>query len=754
MTLWLSLLMAALNPAFADDGLFKMKICGEGNSLPKDYVPAFISNGSIATSIDNLGNQRQRAYYDIVPDVAWAGRRYSLPERSLFSFGHYDTKIKVDGVSLEKPEKWTQTLDTKNGYVEVLAEYGQADVKTVAFIVQGADILAVNKEVRTKNKNAKVEISFEYSMAEMNTGANPARMTVNAVAEKNRARFNYTAYGYSVYNGEISVRCDKPAKVEAASNSAVLTTARTASDGLVSASFFVSFADDYPAQKLDEKASKHAGISVYKNEVPDVEKTMETQKKIVSKGFQTVFDENKKAWLKKQNSSFIKADDVQMLKAYNTALYFLRSLKTKWSIPISLYSHGQHWNGAYFTWDNAFSVAGLCAAGDFETAKIAPEYRARMLPVAKYRVKHPSGDFGALYELSTREDGTSAAPQPTGFWGGHIFQNAAVASFCYRYYLFTNDREFLRGVYPVIRECAQYYLTSSIAKDEKGQTVVSKTLDLERLGTACPNPFMTSCGIIYNFETAVKCAKILGLEDEYTRKYEEAARELRKSLPNDGVKYVPRPDRNDKSIASIGGLFPFTIFDASSALQKNAAYDFAENIYEVGNMYPVGKNVCTWYYTWAAASMVALGDNRYPYMWIDRSSKNTGCFSEMWEIKEENLTKRPWFSTAAGSYIYSFCSMLLLNGDNGEIIIAPSVPDVWKNFSFNLPAYGNNYVNAEFKDGKIKKLKFTPMSESSDKNKTIVIAKKYVDASEKTAEWISDGDSWRIKVSGSFVYGE
>lgn len=96
---------------------------------------------------------------------------------------------------------------------------------------------------------------------------------------------------------------------------------------------------------------------------------METQKKIVSKGFQTVFDENKKAWLKKQNSSFIKVDDVKMLKAYNTALYFLRSLKTKWSIPISLYSHGQHWNGAYFTWDNAFSVAGLCAAGDFETAK-------------------------------------------------------------------------------------------------------------------------------------------------------------------------------------------------------------------------------------------------------------------------------------------------------------------------------------------------------------------------------------------------
>ncbi len=38
----------------------------------------------------------------------------------------------------------------------------------------------------------------------------------------------------------------------------------------------------------------------------------------------------------------------------------------------------------------------------------------------------------------------------------------------------------------------------------------------------------------------------------------------------------------------------------------------------------------------------------------------------------------------------------------------------------------------------MEKLKFTPVSENSDKNKIIIIDKKYIDVSEK---------NWRIKVS-------
>ena len=53
---------------------------GKGDSYPEDYVPPFLGNGSISTSVDYLGKQVQRKYVTFYPEVVWAGRRY--PPRS------------------------------------------------------------------------------------------------------------------------------------------------------------------------------------------------------------------------------------------------------------------------------------------------------------------------------------------------------------------------------------------------------------------------------------------------------------------------------------------------------------------------------------------------------------------------------------------------------------------------------------------------------------------------------------------------
>ena len=716
----------------ADENLYKMTISGESNP-PEDYAPPFISNGNIATTIDYLGEQTQKAFHKIIPDVAWAGRRYSLPERDLFSFGHYNTEIKVDGISLGKPKKWTQTLDVRLGYVETRVEYDCGDVITTAFISQQADILAVQKRVELKNqKSAKVDFSFTYSMNEKNTSKCQPRMLAEASVSDGKGKYNYTAYGYAIYKGQITVHSQTSADVAIKSNEVVLNTSVEAKDGIATASFFVDYSDDLQKNNIAKTTAKNS--------------------EIIANGFEKLFQSHKELWEAKDTSTYVDIPDVQMKKVFNTSLYFLRSIKTKWSYPISLFTHGQHWNGAYFTWDEVFITAGLCAFGDFVHSRVAPDYRRKIYPTAKYRVYHKSGDFGIFYELSTREDGSAGAPQPFGFWFNHIFQNASVASYSYWHWLFTMDKEYLKHVYPVIKGCAQYYYMDSIARDETGKLIVSKTLDLERLGPSCPNPFLTSCGIIYNFEIASKCADILGVDKEDAKKYREAAKELRASLPNDGEKYVPRPDRDDKSIASIGGIFPFAIFENREEMQVKSAYDFANNIREVGNMYPLGKNVCTWYYTWSASALIRLGDRNLPYSWIKQSAHNTGYFGEMWEINEKEVRMRPWFSTASGNYIHSVCTMLVSSRENGDIYIASATPTDWKDFSFKLPTYGANMIEAKFNNGKLVELEFKPTSGNSDTNKTLVISKKFVDASKDSSNWKSDGDNWRISVNGAFKY--
>ena len=735
MTAAAMFLAVILTRAEIPQGLDVMSASGEGEKPSSAYAPPFISNGSIATSIDNLGEQKQISHRGIIPDVAWIGRRYSLPERDLFPFGHYSTEIKIDGKPLGAPKNWTQTLYAARGYTETLVEYEGAFVRTIVFAYKNADILAVKKSVEfKKTTTAKAEISFKYLMTEKNTPEAPSRMLVSAVCEQNRARFDFTAYGYKIYKGEVSVLADKPANVSATANTATLSREISAENGRAEAAFFVCFADDF----LDK----------------NVKNRIDGQKSICELGFDKVFSDHKAAWESLKTQSYVNIPDERMMKVYNASLYFLRAIKTRWSLPISIYTHSQHWNAAYFTWDEMFMSLGLGAAGEFELARLAPDYRTKILPVALFKMKHPTGDFGAFYEFSTREDGTMAMPHPLGFWSWHTFQMAAIASECYSYYLYTNDKKYLEKVYPVIKNCAQYYYMFSICKNEKGETVVSKTLDLERLGPACPNPFMTSCGIIYNFEIAAKAAEILGVDGEAAKNYRQAASELKKSLPDDGKKYVPRPDRDDKSIACIGGLFPFPVFDEKNPLQKAAAYDFAENIYEVGNMYPLGKSVCTWYFTWAASALIRLGDRTIPCEWLEKTAQNTGLFCEPWEINEEKIKMRPWFSTAAGNYLHSVCAMLLSSRENGDVLFAPSVPDKWKDFSFNLPCYGGNFVSAKVQNGKLAKLEFTPSSSDSDANRTIVIPKRYVGASENISGWCSDGENWRIKVSGKFVLGK
>lgn len=54
--------------------------------------------------------------------------------------------------------------------------------------------------------------------------------------------------------------------------------------------------------------------------------------------------------------------------------------------------------------------------------------------------------------------------------------------------------------------------------------IIGKCTDIERLGPAVENPFLTSCGAIYNFEIAARAADILGIDAEYAAKLREPRR--------------------------------------------------------------------------------------------------------------------------------------------------------------------------------------------------------------------------------------
>lgn len=122
-----------------------------------------------------------------------------------------------------------------------------------------------------------------------------------------------------------------------------------------------------------------------------------------------------------------------------------------------------------------------------------------------------------------------------------------------------------------------------------------------------------------------------------------------------------------------------------------------------------------------------------------------GLFKEPWEILETG--NNPWFVSSAGNFIYAFNNLLLHQNEKGEMKVAWAAPESWKDFSFTLPAYGGGKVDVLVKDGKFSKLDY---KSAEDSQKTIIFPKRLVPESKIDKSWESDGDFYRVKVSGDF----
>lgn len=747
-------LLALSTSLFADH---IMTATSESENL-RDYVPPTLANGAIATRVDNLGKQIQKKYINCYPDVAWAGRRYARAESyDLLTMGHYTDDISIDGKTLGKPLNWKQSLNTTKAYTECVVEYDDVFVKTVAFVPKNRNMLVVKKTIEPKSnavKNAKIK--FAYHLSDTDENKAMLRFTINPKIDNDYANASsifYTAQVYYEIDGEISLISDKPSSPTTGKLSAVLTTPLDISKGSADVTYFISFADSYTKPDSDPMITskrKHQTIkSDYKK------RSKELKDAVVAKGFDGIFAEHTADWVKFWEGAFVKLPDQNMQNAYQTALYHMNSLHTEWSIPVTILSHGFGWSGKYYGWDEMFCVLGEQATGKFGLSLKTAKYRKDILKYAMYRVSYyyiwrPLAEkkYGARYAWQNLEDASEGSD--TGFWNEHIFHMSNITQSVWKHYLYTGDKKYLEEIaYPVMRECAAFYLSHMVYETPE-RTFIGKCTDIERLGPAVENPFMTSCGVIYTFEAVARASKILGVDADYAERLVDVAKKLRKSLPHDGEKYVPFIGCDQKSIVALGGFYPYEIFDKTETKQVKALYDFMSVIKTFGNMYPLGKDVCPWYSGWTTIALQQVGDNKLPEEMLSATARNAGFFGETWEIREPKIRHNPWFSTAAGVYLQSVSQMLVNPHENGNIDIALTVPEKWKDYSFYLPSFGGAWVNAEVKNGKLVKLEYTA-GKDDDVKRRLVIPQYLLDSDKLPANAKKDDKYYIIEVEKNFV---
>lgn len=685
----------------ADDDaadLFVNTVSGEGDGLPPGYVPPLASNGSLSLLVDHRGGQQQRAYCGMTPTIWWAGRRYGAPQDRLVPFGHWTLPVAVEREPAT-PVRWTQTLDTREATVRCVNEYdGGLTIETLVFVPLDRDALVVRQRRLAAGAGGET-FGFAYQFSPPGDEVRlPRRTTCESAwdAAAQVATLRYTLDGYPASEGVLTLCCDQPVTAQVDGPTVRLQT----EPGLAGITFCLVFADTIDGPGYLERAAQ---------QVADCRR----------RGCDGLLSEHRAAWADYWAASEIDVPDAQLQRVYHTAQYHLRANTTRWSFPVGIFE--THWSGRYFGWDEMFCYQALVSSNQPELARRCPEFRCAGLPRAIQRASHyhQPGRYGARYPWEAVEDGSDAVGP--GFWMDHVFHMSNIALSAWFQYLYTHDDGYLAATgYPVLRECARFFLANVVYEVPAGHYFIGKVTDLERLGPARLNPYMTSCGAIYTFESAARAAGLLLVDEAEAADWLRAAAGLRQTLPNDGRKAVPYAGCQERSVAALGGLFPYPLFDTDDALQREAVLDFVAAGRASGNMYPVGNAVCAWYAGWMAAALAALGERDEPCRLLAEAAAGAGCFGELFEINEAEVAMHPWFATASGNVVYALNQMLLQSrGD--ELRLAPAVPAAWRDYGFRLAAHGDLVVDAQVRAGRLTELVLTPGAAHPEQCRTVLI---------------------------------
>ena len=720
-------------PTYAErESSFINTIEGVGDNLPPRYVMPLLSNGDLNIHFDVQGtmNQIKGQPVDV---VQWAGRRNGPPYDKLYPFGKYCQVISYGGKSYTLPDTWSQTLDTKHAMMTCENTYGDAlAVKTEIIVHALKDIVAIRKTFRAlKPLPGPVSCQFRYDLSEKEDQfVMPHHMNFSPRwnPENTALDISYSTYGYRDFNGLIRLFADREVTAdESLENLSLTTEVLPQVNQPVSVTFYLLYSDDLSTPE-------------YTKEINDYQTLAKEN------GFDGLAESHKKVWSGYWEKASVDIPDEKIERAYVGGIYQLLANATKWSFPVGI--SNRLWAGRYFAFDETCCYLGLASSNHLDIARRAPDFRFKTLPMANGRI---TVNTGAKYPWESTENGIEGMNQPYHHSIFHVFHMSHIATAAWTHYLYTHDKDYLRKTaFPVMKDCARFFQNHMCYSHPDGTVTFGRTTDLERLGAGIENPFFSSCGAIYTFEITLQAAAILGIQGPMYEEFARLAAGLRKTLPNDGTKYVPYQGCKEKSIAVVTGMYPYPVLSTDDPLERAAIQDFYDDRYSAGNMYAVGSGLCPWYASWIASAMANYGIRDKSLSLLQEAAAQIGYFSEHFEINEDKVVMRPWFTTAAGNFVHAVDQILLFNRED-DVYVCYSAPLEWKDYSFTLPCYGNMLIHVEVKDGQLRKCDVTKnIWSDSCREKTFWIPTALVDRKKIQKDVLplleEAGDYYKIKL--------
>jgi len=392
------------------------------------------------------------------------------------------------------------------------------------------------------------------------------------------------------------------------------------------------------------------------------------------------------------------------------------------------------------------------AANMAETTEALFGFMERLVESGRKAARILYGCRGIVFPLQT--DAWSVATPESHGWGVWTGTAPWLAQHMWWRYEYGGDVEFLRNrAYPFIKECALFY-QDYLQKDEDGVYQISPSQSPENplagYGrypvTLCRSTTVDRNLAWFTFTTAVKAARILGVDEEEAKIWEDMAGRLpplrigSKGQLLEFEKEYKEADPGHRHLSHLLGVFPF---EDVNEYDTPEFYEAAKKALEL--RLAQGGGHTGWSRSWVSCLYARFGDGKKAWEHL-RALICDFATSSLLDLHPPHIFQIDG-NFGGGAAV---CNMLL-QSRNGRVFLLPALPAAWPEGSVEgLCAKGLD-VSMEWAGGKLKTAALTATRDGvfyldgaalADKT---VIAPKVVYENGLYAVTLAKGETCRIE---------